>query len=90
MVKENTKVCEVSDKVLEQLQKDIAEIKIALLGNEYNPTSGLISRMSEVEQENIKLRNKLDRIVWTAGGAAFVLSFLFNVFMIWFNKIILG
>ena len=80
----------VSDDILELLRKDLAEIKLALLGNEYNPTAGIVHRMTMVESENAKLRVRLDRIVAYAAGAALVLTVVFNVLMAWFQKVVLN
>ena len=82
-------MCNVPDNILETLQKDIAEIKVALLGNEYNPTAGLLYRMTEIEKQVEKLRIRFDRIIWTASGIAFILTVLFNLIMAFFDKIIL-
>lgn len=37
MEKRIAEMCNVPDKILALLQSDVAEIKVALLGNEYNP-----------------------------------------------------
>jgi hypothetical protein len=79
----------VSDDILESLRKDIAEIKLALLGNEYNPTSGIVHRMTQVELENQKLRIRLDRIVAWSAGAAAALTIVANIVAFWFEKVIL-
>ena len=89
MIKERMNMSNVSDNVLEILQKDIAEIKQALLGNEYNPTSGLVYRTAEAERQIEKLRVRFDRMLWTASGAAIILSIVFNLIMTYFDKIIL-
>lgn len=79
-------MCNVPDKILQQLQTDIAEIKVALLGNEYNPTAGLLHRTSELEKEYICLKNKLElqqskfnRIVWTGIGVGTGVGFLWMI-----------
>lgn len=64
----------IPDSVLALLQKDIAEIKVALLGNEYNPSGGLLCRTSELEKEFFKLKNRYDRMIWAAGGAGAVIA----------------
>lgn len=79
-------MCDVPDKILETLQKDIAEIKVALLGNEYNPTAGLLYRMTEAEKELSKLKMRYERLVWTASGVAVTLSVIFNLIMAFFDK----
>lgn len=80
----------VSDQILAKLQKDIEEIKLALLGNEYNPTAGLVYRTTEAERQLEKLRTRMDRIIWTASGGAAVLTVVLNILWAWFQKIILG
>jgi len=47
----NKNMCNIPDDILEKLQKDISEIKVALLGNEYNPEGGLLYRTKENEDE---------------------------------------
>jgi hypothetical protein len=79
----------VSDSILELLRKDIAEIKLALLGNEYNPTAGLVYRTCEAERQIEKLRVRFDRMLWTASGAAIILSVTFNLIMAYFDKVVL-
>lgn len=88
MEKNNKEMCNVADNILETLQKDIAEIKVALLGNEYNPTAGLLYRMTEAEKQLEKLRTRFDRIIWTAIGVASALSVIFNLIMAYFNKLV--
>lgn len=83
-------MCNVPDQILSILQKDIAEIKLALLGNEYNPTAGLVYRTAEAERQLERLRNRVDRILWTAGGATVVLTVLLNVLWAVFQKFILA
>lgn len=79
-------MCNVPDKILQQLQVDIAEIKVALLGNEYNPTSGLLYRTSELEKEYLGLKRELElqqskfnRIVWTGIGVGTGVGFLWMI-----------
>lgn len=83
-------MCNIPDQILAVLQKDIAEIKLALLGNEYNPTAGIVYRMQQVEIENEKLKARLDRIIAWAAGAAAVLTVTLNVLWEWFKNSILG
>lgn len=90
MEKNQREMCNVPDQILALLQKDVAEIKLALLGNEYNPTSGLVYRTAEAERQLNNLRNRIDRILWTAGGATVVLTVILNVLWAWFQKAILG
>jgi hypothetical protein len=82
-------MCNVPDDILLILQKDVAEIKLALLGNEYNPTAGIVHRMMQVELENQKLRIRLDRMVAWAAGAAAAMTVIANVIAFWFEKVIL-
>lgn len=86
MIKE---MCNIPDSVLVKLQKDIEEIKTALLGNEYNPDGGLLSRTSELEKEIEKLKNKYNRVLWTATGAGAVITFLVNLFIQFYDKFVL-
>lgn len=86
MEKRIQEMCNVPDKVLATLQKDIAEIKVALLGNEYNPTAGLLHRTAELEKEytclkaQVKLQqDKFNRIVWTGIGVGTGVGFLWTV-----------
>jgi hypothetical protein len=76
----------VASDILEILQKDIAEIKVALLGNEYNPTAGLLYRMTQAEKCIEKLEMRYQRILWTVVGGASVISILFNLVMAFFDK----
>jgi hypothetical protein len=89
-------MCNVPDKILQQLQTDIAEIKVALLGNEYNPTAGLLYRTSELEKEYICLKNQLElqqskfnRIVWTGIGVGTGVGFLWMIITQVLDKLII-
>lgn len=97
--KEVNEMCDVPDDILKRLQKDVSDIKTALLGNQYND-SGLIKRQCDTEtklrtlktkqEEDVhSLNNKLDRVYWTAGGISFGISFIIGVilFVINFLKI---
>ena len=90
MEKSQREMCTVPDQILALLQKDVAEIKLALLGNEYNPTSGLVYRTAEAERQIERLKNRIDRLMWTAAGATVVLTTVLNVLWEWFQKSILG
>lgn len=81
---------EVLDEILAQLQKDIAEIKVALLGNEYNPGAGLVYRTIAAERELERLKNKVYRIIWTTAGAASVLTIVLNIIWVLFQKFVLN
>ena len=92
MEKRLSEVCNVPDQILAVLQKDIAEIKVALLGNEYNPAGGLLYRTTSVEKEIENLQCELDRmqrryekIIWTVGSGASMIaviaSFLMKLWM---------
>lgn len=87
-------VCNIPDVILEQLQKDIAEIKVALLGNAYNPTGGLLCRTTEVEKQMDILKRdlermsrKYDKIIWTAVGVGTGMSLLVTVLSVLVGKI---
>ncbi len=85
----NTKdMCNVPDKILSLLQKDIAEIKVALLGNEYNPEGGLLCRTSDLEKELAKLKDKYDKTRWMVIGASSAIAFLFNILIQVWDKIV--
>ena len=83
-------MCNMSDSVLLILQKDVAEIKVALLGNEYNPTSGVLPRLGaterEVEDLECKLRtlnDKFNKVIWFGAGAGAVAGSLLQILMGW-------
>lgn len=82
-------MCNIPDEILSLLQKDIAEIKVALLGNEYNPGAGLVCRTTELESRLEKLQNKIDKIIWTAAGGAALLSIVVNVLWVLFKSVLL-
>lgn len=82
-------MCNVPDTVLEVLQRDVAEIKVALLGNAYNPMGGLLSRTAELEKEFEKMKLKYQRLLWTAAGAGTVLGIIFNVIIQLINTFVL-
>jgi len=82
-------MCDIPDHILLRLQTDVAEIKVALLGNEYNPQGGLLCRTTEVEKELEKLRNRYDKMIWAAGGAGAAISFIVSILVFIFDKVIL-
>ena len=97
MEKITKEMCNVPDQILALLQKDIAEIKVALLGNEYNPAGGLLYRVAELEKqlddmqgEAERMKNKYDRILWTVAGGASVIAVAANLIMQWFDKIVMN
>lgn len=80
------KMCNIPDEILEKLQKDISEIKVALLGNEYNPEGGLLYRTKHNEDEIVclrdriaKLEEKFNKVVWITTGAAGAMTIIWNV-----------
>ena len=86
----------IPDTILALLQKDIAEIKVALLGNEYNPAGGLLYRTADIEKqlsclriEQEHMKNKYDKILWTVGGGATVIAIIANLVMQWFDRIVM-
>lgn len=87
-IKKFKEVCNIPDEILATLQKDIAEIKVALLGNEYNPTAGLLCRTSELEKELAKLKNRYDKIAWMVVGASTVIGIVFNLIMKMWDKFV--
>lgn len=73
-LKEIKEMYTVPDSVLATLQKDIAEIKTALLGNEYNPAGGLLCRTTELEKEFEKLKLRYEKTMAYATGIAAAVS----------------
>lgn len=80
----------ISDDVLSKLQRDVSDIKVAILGNEYNPEGGMLCRTQKNEDEIVKLkkevelqRGRFNKIVWTGigvgSGAGFVWYILTEV-----------
>ena len=83
-------MCNMSDNVLLILQKDVADIKSALLGNEYNPTSGILPRLTCAEKDVEKVENglrevkdKINKIIWFAGGIGATAGFVVELVMRW-------
>ena len=76
--------------ILAALQRDISEIKVALLGNEYNPAGGLLSRTALLEAEIERIKSKYDRIMWTVAGGGAVIAIVFNLIMAFFDKFMYG
>jgi hypothetical protein len=79
---DNKEMCNIPDKILEQLQKDVAEIKTALIGNEYNPTGGLLHRTQVLERRVEDLEKRIDKAFYILVGASAVVSALVNIFAI--------
>ena len=84
-MKVHNEVCEMSDTVLLKLQKDIEEIKVALLGNEYNPAGGVLTRLAMAEREQERLEEQLElvkikvtKIIAYATGAGAVAGFILS------------
>lgn len=91
-------MCNIPDEILSVLQKDIAEIKVALLGNEYNPSGGLLYRTALIEKELRSLedkhnsefealKDKYNKIIWTVGTAAAIVSALISFISQFWGKI---
>ena len=83
-------MCNMSDNVLLILQKDVADIKSALLGSEYNPTSGVLPRLSVAEKEVERLEeqlrvimDKFNKLIWFAGGIGATAGFIVEIAMRW-------
>ena len=72
----------VPDKILLQLQTDIAEIKVALLGNEYNPSGGLLYRTTDLEKRLECLEKRIDKAYYILIGASAAVSAVVNV-IVW-------
>ncbi len=64
-------VSDTIDSRLGDIHKDITEIKTALTGNGLGASEGLITRVKETESKVEGLEGRLDRLKWSAGGAAF-------------------
>lgn len=80
----------ISDDVLSKLQRDVSDIKVAILGNEYNPEGGVLCRTQRNEAEIASLKSEIakqnsrfNRVVWTGigvgSGAGFVWYILTEV-----------
>ena len=65
---ENKTNYEISNEALDKLQKDMSEIKVALLGNEYNPQGALV-KIAEHEVAIAVIKKRINKAVWTAIGA---------------------
>lgn len=96
MEKRIKEVCNIPDEILSLLQKDIAEIKVALLGNEYNPAGGLLYRTSHLEQvlddtkrELETVKRKYDKIIWSVGTGAAIISALISFIAQFWDKLAL-
>ena len=59
----------------EQLAKDIAEIKIALLGNEFNK-NGLVQRVGELEKSNTTFKRMQYLIIGGFAAVTYLMNFL--------------
>ena len=81
-------MCNVPDNILALLQKDVAEIKVALLGNEYNPQGGLLYRTADLECKLEKLQTRYEKMMWTAGGAGAAVSFIIGMLMVILDHLI--
>jgi len=79
MIDNKKEMCNVPDKILAQLQNDVAEIKTALLGNEYNPTGGLLFRTTDVEKRIECLEKRIDKAYYLLVGASAAVSFIVNL-----------
>lgn len=79
MDKQLKEMCNVPDDILSLLQRDIAEIKVALLGNEYNPTGGLLYRTSETEKRIECLEKRIDKAYYMILGASAAVTTILNV-----------
>lgn len=88
MEKKLKEMYNISDDILALLQKDIAEIKAALLGNEYNPQGGVLYRLADLECRHEKLKAQYDKMIWTAAGAGTGASLLIGS-IIWVLEILM-
>ena len=75
---EAIKMKAIPDEVWEKMQSDIMEIKVALLGNEYNPY-GALYQIKEHEKCMTELKTKLDRIMYTAAGIGAIAGLLISI-----------
>ena len=96
----NKEMCNIPDNILALLQKDVAEIKVALLGNEYNPQGGLLYRTAVLEKlvETIEekhdreiqiLKDKYNRILWTTGTATAIITAVVSFISQFWDKLAL-
>lgn len=79
----------VTNTVLNQLQLDISEIKVALLGNEYNK-EGVLYKVAQHDSICKNNSMRIDRILWTAAIVGSIAGFLISLaFALWpiINKI---
>lgn len=88
MDKKIKEIYSTSDTVLLILQKDIAEIKAALLGNEYNPQGGALYRLTDLECRHAKLKANYDKIIWTAAGAGMGASLIISIIVWILEKVV--
>lgn len=64
---------------IEEMKKDISEIKSALIGNDYNSEHSIINRLKEVEKTANKLNLFRVKLVAFALGISFIVSLLSNI-----------
>jgi len=93
----NDNMCNIPDDILEKLQKDVGDIRVALLGNEYNPEGGILCRTKQNEEELQKLKQKVqaqqdkfNKVVWTGIGVGSGAGFIWYIVTEVFSKIIGG
>jgi len=78
MEKEEVKIKTIPNEIWERMQADIAEIKVALLGNEYNP-SGALHQLKQHEKCITELQTRFNKLIWMAAGGGAVAGFLISI-----------
>lgn len=68
----------IPDEIWEKMQADIAEIKVALLGNEYNP-EGALYQIKQNETCIRELRDSFNKMKWMAAGFGAFAGIVINI-----------
>mgnify|MGYP000406163056 CR=1 FL=1 len=75
-IEETEEMFNIPNGIIKMLKDDIAEIKTALLGNEYQH-KGLIERVKDLEEEVYKLK----KLKWTVYGGATIVASLVTLLL---------
>jgi len=73
------KMSDVPDSVLLTLQKDVAQIKEALLGSEYTDHKGLIHKQNCTDSNVRDIRDRINKLVWTTVGVSSSVSIVIGL-----------